>query len=208
MNKTVERNKGIKRMGLAVLLMALLLVPAAIAQAESVSSIPALAQEVQTPRVLEKFMKKNLHYVSDRAQFGEDEYWQTPEEMLKRKTGDCEDYALFAQAVLQQMGYRAFILSVYWDRDAHTVVVFENEGRWNLFNLAELREVKADSLQALANAIETNWSYLGIMRQEGTGGVIAQKVQHQSNFIAPESIPELRRPSGLQSTSGARATSF
>ncbi len=208
MKRTKKIGQRSKAMGLAVLLMTSALVPDAFAHVGTSGTIQNIAQKIQTPRSLEKFMKKDLRYVSDRTQFGKDEHWQTPEEMLSNKKGDCEDYALFAQEILKRMGYRTLILSVYWNRDAHTVVAFESEGRWNLFNLSELREIKADSLQMLANAVERDWSYLGIMRQEGAGGIIARKVQRQSDLISPGLIPGLQLFSGLQNTSGARATSF
>lgn len=35
-----------------------------------------------------------IEYVSDFEAHGVNNYWQTPEETLKRKTGDCEDHAI------------------------------------------------------------------------------------------------------------------
>ena len=75
----------------------------------SLSSIDALAKELNTPEALEKFMGKKFHYVSDRLLFHQDEYWQTPEEILARGAGDCEDYALFAEAILKRIRTDCFL---------------------------------------------------------------------------------------------------
>ncbi len=46
-------------------------------------------------------------YVSDKEQFGKDDYWQPPEEFEKRKKGDCEDFALWTWRQLLSLGYEA-----------------------------------------------------------------------------------------------------
>ena len=145
------------------------------AKAQSSFSFTDLAQQLKTPEALEKYMKNNLIYRSDRSIFGQDDYWQTPQEMFERGTGDCEDFALFAQAVLQQNGYTAFLLSVYWNEDAHTVAVFEKDGQWGIFNLDKLKYTGASTMEGLGKAVRKHWSYLGIMRQEGNLGIISRK---------------------------------
>ena len=138
-------------------------------------SLDALARELQTPELLEKYMRKNFLYVEDRALFGQEEYWQTAEEMAFRKKGDCEDFATFAQAILKRNGYQTFLVSVYWELDAHTVVVFEREGTWGLFDLDQLSYLKRGSLKEIGDRIQNNWSYLGLMRKEGRLGLISRK---------------------------------
>ena len=138
-------------------------------------SFDALAKDLHTPELLEKYMRKNFIYITDRALFGQEEYWQTPEEMAFRKEGDCEDFAGFAQAVLQRNGYRAFLFSVYWNNDAHTIVVFEKEGVWGYFDLDHLRYLKENSLRELGDKIKRHWSYLGLMRREGKIGLVSRK---------------------------------
>jgi len=180
-----------------------------LAHAAAAQSFSQIAGEIKTPRALSDYMQKNFRYVSDRIQFGKDEYWQTPEEMFQRQKGDCEDYAIFAEAVLKQNGYKTFLLSVYWGREAHTVVAYEEGSAWNLLDLGKIRALKANSVQALARAIESDWSYLGIMRQDGELGIITQKIQNRNlKLIAPESLPAIRLLSGLQNTSAATGIPF
>ena len=147
-----------------------------IAQSQTAAvSIETIAQQISSPEVLAQFMKHNFKFVSDRQLFHEDEYWQTPEEMLERRQGDCEDYALFAKAVLEQNGITAYVVSVYWADDAHTVAVFEDSGKWGILDLATLRYVDAATMADLAKSIRPDWHYLGMMRQEGRIGIISRK---------------------------------
>ena len=161
----------------------------------SLSSIDTLAKELNTPEALEKFMGKKFHYVSDRLLFHQDEYWQTPEEILARGAGDCEDYALFAEAILKRNGYQVVILSLFWDDNAHTVAVFEKNGTWGIFNLDKIQYTNARSLAELADQINHEWMYVGVMRQEGMSGIISRKFQGRNahdagvTMIFPHLVP-------------------
>ena len=73
-------------------------------------------------------------YVSDEEQFGERDYWQPPEQFLKRvrnKKGDCEDFALWAWRQLLHMNYPArFALgSASRYGDGHAWVNFQRDGK-------------------------------------------------------------------------------
>jgi hypothetical protein len=57
--------------------------------------------------------------VSDRDQFGREDYWQPPEQFEETKKGDCEDFALWTWRQLIDLGY-----------DAR--VVFGRQGRYGI----------------------------------------------------------------------------
>lgn len=48
----------------------------------------------------------NIDYKSDEEQWGED-YWQSPEETLSLRTGDCEDFAILLCSLLRAYGIDA-----------------------------------------------------------------------------------------------------
>jgi len=51
---------------------------------------------------MEKILRTtNRDYISDKSQFGEEEYWQTPGLFLKTKIGDCEDWAIYSLSLLK-----------------------------------------------------------------------------------------------------------
>jgi predicted transglutaminase-like cysteine proteinase len=48
----------------------------------------------------------NIDYKSDEEQWGED-YWQTPDETLRLRTGDCEDFSILLCSLLRAYGFDA-----------------------------------------------------------------------------------------------------
>ena len=48
----------------------------------------------------------NIDYMSDKERWGED-YWQTPEETLSYRTGDCEDFSILLCSLLRAYGINA-----------------------------------------------------------------------------------------------------
>ncbi|HUX48084.1 MAG TPA: transglutaminase-like cysteine peptidase [Dehalococcoidia bacterium] len=46
----------------------------------------------------------NIEYKTDEEQWGIEEYWQTPEETLSLRTGDCEDFAILLCTLLRAYG--------------------------------------------------------------------------------------------------------
>lgn len=70
-------------------------------------------------------------YVSDQEQFGEEDYWQPPEQFEENKKGDCEDFALWTWRQLLQLNYQARFVMGTSGRygDGHAWVTFEKEGK-------------------------------------------------------------------------------
>lgn len=52
----------------------------------------------------ERWVKKNIKYVSDKSVFDLEEYWQFPYETLKLRTADCEDGAILLANLLIELG--------------------------------------------------------------------------------------------------------
>ena len=76
-------------------------------------SLQILASQLKTSEQIAHYMWRNLRFETDRAHFGQDEYWQSPKETLASKKGDCEDFALFAQTLLKMTGRTAFLLNIH-----------------------------------------------------------------------------------------------
>ena len=55
-----------------------------------------------------KWVMKNIKYVSDKSQYGYEEYWEYPYQVLKRKRADCEGGMLLLASILLKSGVK------YW----------------------------------------------------------------------------------------------
>jgi hypothetical protein len=69
--------------------------------------------------------------VSDQAQFGQEDYWQPPEQFEETRKGDCEDFALWSWRQLLQMNYPSRLVIGTAGRygDGHAWVTFEKDGK-------------------------------------------------------------------------------
>ena len=79
---------------------------------------------------LRRFLAK-CKYVSDKEQFGEDDYWQPPDKFEELKKGDCEDFALWTWRQLIHMNYPArFVLGTAGRYgEGHAWITFERNGK-------------------------------------------------------------------------------
>ena len=50
------------------------------------------------------WVQENIPYISDRKNYGMDEYWTTPVETLKKMSGDCEDGAFLIHSLMLNAG--------------------------------------------------------------------------------------------------------
>jgi hypothetical protein len=77
----------------------------------------------------------NIAYKSDKERWGKD-YWQTPEETLAYRTGDCEDYSILLCSLLRAYGIdaqRVYVaLGVDGEDDGHAFVTEDwyRDGEW------------------------------------------------------------------------------
>lgn len=82
---------------------------------------------------IRKFLR-SCRAVSDRQQFGKEDYWLPPEEFEKRKKGDCEDFSFWTWRELMQMGLEARIVFGRHGRYGigHAWTMFRQGGKWFL----------------------------------------------------------------------------
>lgn len=133
-------------------------------------SVDTIAQTHLTPEALATFLRRAFTSTTDDALFGVPDYWQAPEEFLARRAGDCEDFALLAQAVLTRQGHDAFVLSLYRPGGSgHTVCVVRQPGKFLVFDEGRLRAYRAATVEALLDTIGA-WTYAAIARRTGTRG--------------------------------------
>jgi len=111
---------------------------------------------------LRKFLR-TCHGVSDKDQFGKNDYWMPPEDFEKSRKGDCDDFAMYAWRQLLEMGYTArFVAGTVGDsKQGHAWVSFEKDGKHFLLEpQARFLGLRFPRLEALRYkpAVSVEWS--------------------------------------------------
>ena len=103
-------------------------------------------------------------YVTDRANWGKSDYWQTPAEFMVRG-GDCEDFAIAKYLTLREAGWTAEDLRVVVVIDerraiGHAVLIASHQGKtWVLDNVTD-EVVEAEAVhhyRPVFSLSETAW---------------------------------------------------
>lgn len=182
--------RSIGRYGILVWALVLGMSPAACPEP---SPLDEVAHLCSTPEQLAAFLKRHILFQEDVRLFNRLDYWQEPEEFLARGAGDCEDYALFSEEVLRRQGREVFVLSLYGPEGyAHTVCVFQENGRYHVLNQDRVIRYGARNLEELAGDLCRDWAWGAVARRAGTRGQAIRR-------IIPESRPS---PSGFQRLAG------
>ncbi len=140
-------------------------------------TLQEIASYHRGPEQVALFLRKKIVLISDRQLFGRDDYWQSPSETLRNGKGDCEDYALLAEALLLRQKIPAFVFSVYGSGgDAHTVCAFKENGRYNVINVDQLISYQAGSLEELAGKIHPRWEWAAVAKRAGHRGKALRRI--------------------------------
>ncbi len=145
----------------------------AFAQVQSIGvlALSPILEKIQTPKQLSKFMSKNFKFVEDPDNFNKIDYWQSPEEMLANKKGDCEDFALFAAAALKDLGYESQVVSMYGTNGfAHTVAVYKEEGKYRVFNDGKLYKYDTETIEEALSEIYGEWQWAALTERKNDRG--------------------------------------
>jgi len=139
---------------------------------------------IKTPEALVQLMKKEFKYVEDERLLGQNDHWQSPEELWKRKAGDCEDFALFAQYVLKKQGFETQVVSLYGAGGyGHTVAVFKKNGKYHVVNEDRLSYYNASSLEEALTRVNPGWIWASIATRRGGRGWSLREIRNP--FPAP-----------------------
>jgi hypothetical protein len=110
---------------------------------------------VRTPQALADWLTKDFHY-----EFEVTDTWQTPEQTLKLKKGDCEDFAILASAILNQLGIPNNVVIVRFKdlKISHAICTFKDKGgRYNFISNRKLYCSEKDRLQDAIAKFYPDW---------------------------------------------------
>lgn len=155
-------------------------------------SLEVIAPRYASPQELAQFLRDAITPATDEELFGQPDYWQTPEEFLKRRAGDCEDYALFSQAILQRQGIEAHVLSLFGEGGlAHTVCVFIDAGRYHVVDQDHLKAYGAPTIAALASHLYPGWTHAALAERFGHRGKLLSRIVKPRPRSRSLTIPKL-----------------
>jgi hypothetical protein len=152
---------------------------------EGIPSIEQIAKLYPSPEALAGFLQHEFSFKDDLSLFHQADYWQDPDEFLTRRQGDCEDYALLAEAVLAQLGKRAFVFSVYGAAYAHTVCVFIEDGAYRVINQDRLMPWKAHTLKEIASRLCPDWDWAAVAKRIGHRGYATHFLENERERTSP-----------------------
>ena len=95
---------------------------------KNIKTVKELAQKCKTPHSLSIWTRRNITYKDDYEMHGVKDYWQTSEETLLSRMGDCEDFAILQHDVLKILGFDPQVIVVCDSSQAHGVCVYREKG--------------------------------------------------------------------------------
>ena len=121
-----------------------------------------LATICKTPKRLARWMWCHLQYEDDKTQYGVNEYFATPQELLKSRKGDCEDYAWLAYSVITKLGFQeVYVIDVKKTSTlVHAVCAFYDTGEWYILGTEGLH--RCDGVlfhKDIPSWMEPDWKY-------------------------------------------------
>lgn len=114
-----------------------------------ISVPPLFPSTVKDPVTLSNWLKKDFTFQEEPV--GKD-HWKYPKEMLKDKGGDCEDFALLARYVLKELGYKTYLIGVFYkDQDiGHAITIIRHRDRtFSYFSNQDYISIKFKSVRDL-----------------------------------------------------------
>ncbi|MHA1704096.1 MAG: transglutaminase-like domain-containing protein [Promethearchaeota archaeon] len=128
-------------------------------------SAPLCPSRIKTPTQLSLWMRINFTYQGEKFKFHD--YWKTPEETVKDKGGDCEDFAFLAERILTDLNYDAKVIAIkyYGSRTGHSVCIIKENNKYTLFSNQYYYVQEHSTLNTLLNNNYIDWKYYQPIQQ-------------------------------------------
>ena len=97
------------------------------------ATAPLYPSSINTPKDIGDWMETNFTYQSEEV-----DYWKSPEETVKDKGGDCEDFSVLSKKILEDLEYTAWFITMDTKADkyiGHAICLFkEKDGTFSVFD--------------------------------------------------------------------------
>ena len=139
------------------------------------TSVAELSGVAKNPVQLSTWMTQNLKYVLEMPHER-----QTAQATLDLERGQCEDFAILAQAVLKRMGIQSQVIIIKYKgiNIMHAVAIYkEAAGTYSFFSNQELVRTKATSIEGAIGKMYPDWERLFNADASGQYQNVALKIK-------------------------------
>lgn len=104
-----------------------------------------IQDNIQTLEGYAQWLEENIKYKNEEA-----DYWQSPEETLERKAGDCEDFAFLNEAFLRVMGHNPKAMGLLnINKRGHAICIFVEGDYYSYFSNMVLKRTQMRTIEEL-----------------------------------------------------------
>lgn len=172
-----------------------------------------LPAHFDTPEKVAYLLDKITTYKNDgcEQQWSSVEYFATPQEFWSKKSGDCEDFAIFAKHILDQVGYSTVLFNIWRkegsSRSGHTVLAIPAGGAWDVQTNQSYVKARATDSYGVAEAALADvsgsipsWDTASVWRRESSARTSDGRNGWRETATAPNPVkrdtPPAERPAG------------
>ena len=122
---------------------------------------------ILTTSLVPKTVKNYLNFsewISEftyRAEKDGEDYWKTPEETIKDRGGDCEDFAILAVDTLRGLGYKMYLIVITHrsggKQYGHAIALLKHDAGFSYFSNNKYFSTRHNNLRALLNNNYPKW---------------------------------------------------
>lgn len=139
------------------------------------TSVAELSGVAKNPVQLSSWMTQNLKYVLEMPHER-----QTAQATLDLERGQCEDFAILAQAVLKRMGIQSQVVIIKYKGLSvmHAVAIYkETSGTYSFFSNQELVRTNATTIEGAISKMYPDWERLFNADASGRYQNVALKIK-------------------------------
>lgn len=100
------------------------------------------------------------------------DYKQTPDETLKRRAGDCDDFARLSQMILNDMGIKSEVVIVKYRqiKIMHAICAFKSGATYSFISNREMIRTDGRSINEAITEVFPDWDSLTLLTADGQSG--------------------------------------
>lgn len=137
--------------------------------AQTAENIPA---SIQSPKDIVKWFKNEFMY---ELKFPDSR--QSPEETIRLRKGDCEDFALLGRMILSDLGIKSSVVIIKFRQIGmyHAICLFTNDGLYSFISNKDLVRTSSQSIAGAVNEKFPDWEKIVFLNEDGGYGNVIER---------------------------------